>query len=72
MAYLAKQCLGFSGAEALQWVRHSIPRAVETPAQLKRTPSSREQPYGDDEPLPVHQATEQVSHPLHPAIFVAQ
>ena len=33
MAYLAKRCLGLSGAEALQWVRRSIPRAVETPEQ---------------------------------------
>jgi protein tyrosine/serine phosphatase len=29
MAYLAKRCLGLSGAEALQWVRRFIPRAVE-------------------------------------------
>ena len=29
-AYLAKWCLGLSGAEALPWVRHFIPRAVET------------------------------------------
>ena len=35
MAYLAKRCLGLSGAEALQWVRHFIPRAVETPAQQR-------------------------------------
>ena len=33
MAYLAKRCLGLSGAEALQWVRCFIPHAVETPAQ---------------------------------------
>jgi protein-tyrosine phosphatase len=33
MAYLAKRCLGLSGAEALQWVRRFIPRAVETPEQ---------------------------------------
>src|SRR5262245_44750109 len=33
MAYLAKRCLRLSGAEALQWVRHYIPRAVETPEQ---------------------------------------
>jgi protein-tyrosine phosphatase len=32
-AYLAKRCLGLSGAEALQWVRRFIPRAVETPEQ---------------------------------------
>jgi protein-tyrosine phosphatase len=32
-AYLAKRWLGLSGAEALQWVRHFIPRAVETPEQ---------------------------------------
>ena len=32
-AYLAKRCLGLSGAEALQWVRCSIPHAVETPEQ---------------------------------------
>ena len=35
MAYLAKRCLGLSGAEALQWVRRSIPRAVETPEQQR-------------------------------------
>ena len=35
MAYLAKRCLGLSGAEALQWVRHYIPRAVETPEQQR-------------------------------------
>src|SRR5215813_9130512 len=33
MAYLAKWYLGLSGAEALQWVRRFIPRAVETPEQ---------------------------------------
>lgn len=33
MAYLAKQVLGLSGAAALTWVRHYIPRAVETPEQ---------------------------------------
>jgi protein-tyrosine phosphatase len=32
-AYLAKRCLGLSGAEALQWVRCFIPHAVETPEQ---------------------------------------
>src|SRR5262245_18604673 len=32
-ASLAKRCLGLSGAEALQWVRRFIPRAVETPEQ---------------------------------------
>ena len=35
MAYLAKRWLGLSGAEALQWVRRYIPRAVETPAQQR-------------------------------------
>jgi len=35
MAYLAKRCLGLSGAEALQWVRRYIPRAVETPEQQR-------------------------------------
>jgi protein-tyrosine phosphatase len=35
MAYLAKQVLGFSGEEALQWVRYYIPRAVETPEQQR-------------------------------------
>ncbi|HEY5867220.1 MAG TPA: dual specificity protein phosphatase family protein [Candidatus Tectomicrobia bacterium] len=35
MAYLAKRCLGLSGAEALQWVRRFIPYAVETPAQQR-------------------------------------
>jgi hypothetical protein len=35
MAYLAKRCLGRSGAEALQWVRRFIPHAVETPAQQR-------------------------------------
>ncbi len=34
-AYLAKRCLGLSGAEALQWVRHYIPRAVESPEQQR-------------------------------------
>jgi hypothetical protein len=34
-AYLAKRCLGLSGAEALQWVRRYIPRAVETPEQQR-------------------------------------
>lgn len=33
MASLAKQVLGLSGAEALQWIRHYIPHAVETPEQ---------------------------------------
>jgi protein-tyrosine phosphatase len=35
MAYLAKRCLGLSGVEALQWVRRSIPHAVETPEQQR-------------------------------------
>jgi len=35
MAYLAKRCLGLSGAEALQWVRRFIPSAVETPEQQR-------------------------------------
>jgi hypothetical protein len=35
MAYLAKQWLGLSDAEALQWVRRFIPRAVETPEQQR-------------------------------------
>jgi protein-tyrosine phosphatase len=35
MAYLAKQVLGLSGAEALTWVRYYIPRAVETPEQQR-------------------------------------
>jgi protein-tyrosine phosphatase len=35
LAYLAKRCLGLSGAEALQWVRRFIPHAVETPAQQR-------------------------------------
>jgi protein-tyrosine phosphatase len=35
MAYLAKRCLGLSGAEALQWVRRYIPRAVETSEQQR-------------------------------------
>ena len=34
-AYLAKRYLGFSGAEALQWVRRYIPRAVETSEQQR-------------------------------------
>ena len=34
-AYLAKRCLDLSGAEALQWVRRYIPRAVETPEQQR-------------------------------------
>jgi protein-tyrosine phosphatase len=35
MVYLAKRSLGLSGAEALQWVRRFIPRAVETPEQQR-------------------------------------
>ena len=35
MAYLAKWCLGLSGHEAIQWVRHFIPHAVETPEQQR-------------------------------------
>jgi protein-tyrosine phosphatase len=35
MAYLAKRVFGFSGEEALQWVRYYIPRAVETPEQQR-------------------------------------
>jgi len=34
-AYLAKRCLGLSGAEAIQWVRRFIARAVETPEQQR-------------------------------------
>ena len=34
--------------------------------------SSREQPNCYHYPFPVHHATEQVSYPLHPAIFLAQ
>jgi protein-tyrosine phosphatase len=34
-AYLAKRWLGLSGAEALQWVRRFVPRAVETPEQQR-------------------------------------
>ena len=30
---LVKQVLGLSGAEALRWIRHYIPHAVETPEQ---------------------------------------
>jgi protein-tyrosine phosphatase len=35
LAYLAKRYLGLSGQEALQWVRHYIPRAAETPEQQR-------------------------------------
>src|SRR5882762_9923653 len=35
IAYLAKRCLGLTGAEALQWVRRYIPHAVETPEQQR-------------------------------------
>src|SRR5262245_52294942 len=35
MAYLAKRVFGVPGAEALQWVRHYIPRAVETSEQQR-------------------------------------
>ena len=35
LAYLAKQLLGLSGAEALTWVRYYIPCAVETPEQQR-------------------------------------
>ena len=34
--------------------------------------SSRGQPDRDDDPFPIHDATEQVAYPLHPAIFVTQ
>ena len=34
-AYLAKRCLGLTGAEALQWVQRYIPRAVEIPEQQR-------------------------------------
>ena len=35
MATVAKQVLGLSGTEALEWIRHYIPRAVETPEQQR-------------------------------------
>jgi protein-tyrosine phosphatase len=35
MACLAKRVFGFSGEEALQWVRHYIPYAVEIPEQQR-------------------------------------
>ena len=35
MASLAKQVLGLSGEEALQWIRYSIPHAVETLEQQR-------------------------------------
>jgi len=35
MACLAKRGLGLSGSEALQWIRHSMPRAVETADQQR-------------------------------------
>jgi protein-tyrosine phosphatase len=35
MACLAKRVLGLSGAEALQWVRCYLPRAVETAEQRR-------------------------------------
>jgi protein-tyrosine phosphatase len=35
MAFLAKQVLGLSSAEALQWIRSYIPHAVETPEQQR-------------------------------------
>ena len=34
-ASLAKQVLGLTGTEALQWVRYSIPRAAETAEQQR-------------------------------------
>jgi hypothetical protein len=34
--------------------------------------SSREQANGDDDPFPVHYATEHVAYPLQPAIFVPE
>ena len=34
-AYLARRVFGLSGAEALQWVRRFMPRAVETPEQQR-------------------------------------
>jgi protein-tyrosine phosphatase len=43
VAYLARRVLGFSGAEAIQWVRRYIPGAVEVRGQeqmiLTDTPS---------------------------------
>jgi protein-tyrosine phosphatase len=35
LALLAKRGFGFSGEEALQWVRYYIPYAVETPEQQR-------------------------------------
>jgi protein-tyrosine phosphatase len=35
MASLAQRVLGLTGTEALQWVRYSIPRAVETADQQR-------------------------------------
>ena len=35
LASLARRALGLSGAEAIQWVRHCLPHAVETPEQQR-------------------------------------
>jgi protein-tyrosine phosphatase len=35
IACLAKRVLGLSGSEALQWVRSSLPRAIETAEQQR-------------------------------------
>jgi hypothetical protein len=35
LASLAKRALGLSGAEAIQWVRQSLPHALKTPKQQR-------------------------------------
>ena len=44
MACLAKRFLGLSGQEALKWVRHYIPHAVETPEQQRLVLHNDESP----------------------------
>jgi hypothetical protein len=41
-----------------------------TASHNRQYPSSREHPYGDDNPFPVHQTTVEVAEPLHPALCV--
>ena len=38
----------------------------------RRQPPRYADPYGNDDPFPVHHTTEQVAYSLHPAIFVPE
>jgi hypothetical protein len=65
------------GTRIMQYIGQRIAKA-ETAERFHHcrsrwsAPSSREQPNGDDDPFPVQEATEPVSHPLHPAIFLPE